>query len=152
MQTLADVLAALPGFGYNDYLRHLKFVAEQTSGATPLRLAILRTYTAEPIEPVLTLRLMLDGYSPTCWFGGYNQHAQEILDAAGSLRQFTPDIVLMLVRPEEIVPDFVEQFASRPPQEWSERLASAARELVGSSAKPRPHHRNAWSGSPRLCS
>jgi FkbH-like protein len=131
MESLAELRDALPGFGFNDYLRHARFVEERSTAGAPLRVAVLRSYTVEPIEPVLKIRLMLDGYLPSCWFGGYNQYVQDVLDPAGRLKQFRPDLILMMIRLEELVPDFVEQFPSRPAAEWSDQLASKARELAG---------------------
>ena len=73
MKTIEQFKAGLPGFGFNDYLRHLKSVEEASPSGKPLRVAILRSYTVETIEPVLKLRLLLDGFRPSFWFGGYNQ-------------------------------------------------------------------------------
>ena len=130
MDTLDQLRAALPGFGFNDYLRHLKSVDERCQEARPLRVAVLRSYTAEPLEPVLTLRLLLDGYRPAFWFGGYSQYVQEILQADGPLQQHRPDLVLLLLRIEDVLPDMMEGFASRSAAEWEPRVASAAREIV----------------------
>ena len=43
MDSLAKIREALPGFSYADYLRHMKTVEAASHGATPLRIAILRT-------------------------------------------------------------------------------------------------------------
>ena len=118
MKTLDEIRSEVSQFGFNDYLRHLKSVEEACADGKPLRVALLRSYTAEPMEPILKLRLLLDGYRPSIWIGGYNQYVQEILDAAGPLHQFRPDLILMMIRLEEVMPDFVDEFASRPSSEW----------------------------------
>jgi FkbH-like protein len=130
IETIAELRDALPGFTFNDYLRHVKFAEDRSETATPLRVAVLRSYTVEPIEPVLKVHLMLDGYRPSFWFGGYDQYVQEILDPAGGLHEFRPGLVLLMVRLEELVPGFVEQFPSKTAAEWSDRLAAKARELA----------------------
>jgi FkbH-like protein len=127
---LSQLRQELSGLGFNDYLRHLKPVAEQVVDGKPLRVAIVRSYTVEPIEPVLKLRLLLDGYLPTVWFGGYDQYVQELLDQQSALYPFRPDVVLMMVRIEEVLPAFVDAFPSRPPAEWEELLVAKARELA----------------------
>jgi len=131
MKTLEQIRSEIPQFGFNDYLRHLKSVEEACADGKPLRVALLRSYTAEPMEPILKLRLLLDGFRPSIWIGGYNQYVQEILDAGSPLHQFRPDLVLMMIRIEEVMPDFIDDFAARPASEWEERVAAKVRELGG---------------------
>ena len=135
MKTIEQFKAELPGFGFNDYLRHLKSVEAASPGGKPLRVAILRSYTVETIEPVLKLRLLLDGFRPSFWFGGYNQYVQEILDPDSLLYRFRPNLVLMMLRLEEVMPDFIDEFAGRPASEWDERIAAKARELGSLAAR-----------------
>ena len=130
MTSLDELRAALPGFGFNDYLKHAKLVEKACAGGRPLRIAVLRSYTVEPIEPVLRLPLMLEGYAPAFWFGGYNQFVTEMLEPSGGLRAHRPDLILLLARIDELVPDFVERFPSKPPEQWTEELAHQARELA----------------------
>ncbi len=130
IETLADVRNALPTFTFADYLRHLKLVEDQAEVRGELRVAVLRSYTIEPVEPILKLRCLLDGQRATCWFGGYTQHVQEILDTAGPLHRFRPSVVLLLVRLEELLPEFVDAFPSRPAAEWIELVTAQARELA----------------------
>ncbi len=130
MNAIDIVRGNLSGFGFNDYLRHLKAVEDAAGGGTPLRVALLRSYTLEPIEPVLRLRLLLEGYRPSCWFGGYNQYAQEILDPQSGLYAFGPDLVLLMLRLEEVMPEFVDDFPARSSSEWQEEITRKARELA----------------------
>ena len=131
MKTLEEIRSEVSRLGYNDCLRHLKTVEEACTDGRPLRVALLRSYTAEPIEPILKLRLLLDGFRPSIWIGGYNQYTQEILDAGSPLHQFRPDVVVMMIRLEEVMPDFVDEFGSRPASHWEERVAQKAREIGG---------------------
>lgn len=131
MKTLEQIRTEISQLKFNDYLRYLRLVEEAGAAGKPLRVALLRSYTADPIEPVLKMRLLLDGFRPTIWTGGYNQYVQEILDAGSPLHQFRPDLVLMMIRIEEIMPDFVDEFAARPWTEWEERVAAKVRELGG---------------------
>lgn len=132
--TIDRIRAELPSYAFNDYLRQLPAVDQATADGRPLRVAILRSYTVEPIEPVLRLRLLLEGFRPTFWFGGYNQYVQEVVDNGSALHQFRPDIILLLIRLEELLPDFVDDFTSRPVTEWRDRVASTARQ-IGELAK-----------------
>jgi len=131
MSTLEQIRSKISGFGYNDFLRHLTAVEEACGDGKPLRIAVLRSYTVEPIEPILRMRLLLDGFRPSIWIGSYNQYAQEILDSSSSFHQFRPDLVLMMVRIEEVMPDFIDEFAGKPSSHWEERVAQKVGELAG---------------------
>jgi FkbH-like protein len=135
MSTLTNVRAALDQLTFADYVKHAAALETEAASGTPLRVAILRSYTCEPLEPVFKVRLLLDGYRPTCWFGGYNQYVQEILDSKSGLHAFKPNLVVLAVRIEEMIPAFVEAFGSRPAAAWREDLQAKARELAGLAAK-----------------
>jgi FkbH-like protein len=128
-QMLQQVRADLPGFTFNDYLRHLTAVDAACSGGRPLRVAVLRSYTVEPLEPVLRLRLLLEGFRPTIWFGAYAQYVQEILDGESALYQFRPDVVLLLTRIDDLMPEFVSRFGSRTASEWEQAIRSKVGEI-----------------------
>ena len=123
-------IGELSRLSFNDCVRHLKSAEEAARAYTPLRVAVLRSYTAEPIEPVLKLHLMLEGFNPVLWFGGYNQFVQEVLDPSSPLYEFRPDLVLLLTRIEELVPDFVDDFGSRTGPEWETCVMAKAREYA----------------------
>jgi FkbH-like protein len=129
MRTMEEITAALPKFSYNDYLRHLRFVEGAARNGKPLGVAILRSYTIETIQPVLNVRLLLEGFRPSFWLGGYNQYVQEILDAGSQLYQFRPELILLMIRIEDLMPDFIDGFPERSSSEWEERVGLKAREL-----------------------
>jgi FkbH-like protein len=128
---LDTVRREVDGYRYADYLRALAAVRDTGAERRPLRVAILRSYTVEPIDPVLRLRLVLDGFEPDVWIGGYNQYPQEVLDPSSGLHAFRPDLVLLLARVEELLPAFVEDYANRSYAEWEPDVARAAEELGG---------------------
>jgi FkbH-like protein len=135
MSTVTEVRTALDQLAFSDYVKHGAALEAEVADGTPLRIAILRSYTCEPLEPVLKVRLLLDGYRPTCWFGGYNQYVQEILDPQSGLHAFRPNMIVLAVRLEEMIPAFIEAFASQPVQAWRTDLQAKARELAGLAAK-----------------
>jgi FkbH-like protein len=129
MSSVKQLKANVRDLKYNDYLRHMGAVEEACRGAKPLRVAVLRSYTVEGIEPVLRVRLLLEGFKPEFYFGGYNQYVQEVLDTSSSLHSFRPDVVLLMVRIEELLPSFVEEFGDRSFSEWDAALRGKAGEL-----------------------
>lgn len=60
-----------------------------------LKIAVLRNYTAEMLEPVLVGEAALMGYAVEVYFGGYDNIFQEVLNQEGALYQFDPDIILL---------------------------------------------------------
>ena len=77
---------------------------------TPCRLAILRSFTAEPAVPLLRAAAFLGGIDLTVKVGEFNAYAQEILDAAGWLYEFAPDVVILAVETRAVAPDLWEEF------------------------------------------
>ena len=76
------------------------------------RVAILRSFTVEPVVPVVRAAAMVGGIDPVVWVGNFNAYAQEILDENSGLYAFAPDIVLLAVQTRDVAPrlwnDFTE--------------------------------------------
>lgn len=129
MDMLEEIRARLPDFKYSDYLRNLEAVEKAGGAAAPLRIAVLRSYTVEAIEPVLKLRLRLEGFDAELFFGGYNQFMQEMLDESNAFYAFRPDVVLLMIRAEELMPDFIDSFGDQPSPHWAAQIESKAGEV-----------------------
>ncbi len=65
---------------------------------TPYRLAILRSFTVEPVVPVLRAAAFVGGIDLHVQLGDFNAYAQEILDPGSSLYSFEPQAVVMAVQ------------------------------------------------------
>jgi FkbH-like protein len=128
MNTIDDIRRALPSFKYSDFVKNLPVVERVRPSAQRIRIAVLRSYTVEAIEPVLKFRLRLEGLDADLLFGSYNQYVQELLDPAGEVYRFDPQVVLLMVRAEELMPDFVDAFGE-PGREWADYVDAKAREL-----------------------
>ena len=74
----------------------------------PCRLAILRSFTAEPAVPVLRAAAFLGGIDLNVKLGEFNAYAQEILDGDGWLYEFAPDVVILAVETRAVAPDLWE--------------------------------------------
>lgn len=68
----------------------------------PLKLAILRTYTIEPLIEPLQVKAFLEGYHLELFLSEFNQIAQEILVQESKLHRFDPQLIFLAVRPEEV--------------------------------------------------
>lgn len=77
----------------------------------PLRLAILRSFTVEPIVPLLRAEAFCFGLDVNLHVGDFNAYAQEILDTESSLYRFAPDVVVLAVQTGDIAPDLWHDYA-----------------------------------------
>jgi FkbH-like protein len=87
---------------------------EHPGPRTGLRLAVLRSFTVEPVLPLLRAAAALRGLDLEVWTGGFNTYAQELLGAAGELEAFEPDVVLLAVQTRDLVPELWDRFAGLP--------------------------------------
>lgn len=69
------------------------------------RVAILRSFTVEPLIPLLRAGAFVLGINLSLHLGDFNVYWQEILDRASSLYAFKPDAVILAVQTRDIAPD-----------------------------------------------
>jgi FkbH-like protein len=84
---------------------------------TQCRLAVLRSFTVEPVIPFLQARCFAAGIDATVHVGGFNSYAQELLDPDSALYHFEPDLVILAVRTPDVVPALWCQFAELAEEE-----------------------------------
>jgi len=81
-------------------------------GFKPLRIAVLRSFTLELIEPFMVTACARIGLDPQLYFAPYNVIQQEIIDSNSPLHQFNPEVVILAARLEELSGQLVWQFPS----------------------------------------
>jgi FkbH-like protein len=75
------------------------------------KVAVLRSFTVEPIIAPLRASAFLGGLDLTVQIGDFNAYAQEILDEGSPLYGFEPDVVLLAVQAEDVTPELWDGFA-----------------------------------------
>jgi FkbH-like protein len=111
----------------SDYFSTLAQLRKQTlSSLKSIKVAILRSYSAESLETILSVQFILRGYNPVFFWGDYNQYAQEILDEESPLYQFKPDFALLLVRHEELLPEFSKNYVCMEKNRWLVEIKTVA--------------------------
>ncbi len=75
------------------------------------KLAILRSFTVEPIVPLVRAEAFAYGIDVEIHVGDFNTYVQDIVDAGSSLYRFAPDAVVLAVRTEDVAPDLGRGFA-----------------------------------------
>src|SRR3989338_9852566 len=71
------------------------------------RVGVLSNFTVEPIVTCLRVQSYLNAFPMDLYVGRYNEYAQEILDEGSGLHSFAPDIVLMILMPESVMPGVI---------------------------------------------
>jgi FkbH-like protein len=71
----------------------------------PHRCAILRSFTVEPIVPILKACALACGIDLSIHIGEFNAYAQELLDSNSALYAFHPDTVILAVETRAIAPE-----------------------------------------------
>ena len=82
---------------------------------TPYRLAILRSFTVEPLVPLLRAAAFTSGIDLSIHLGDFNAYAQEILEEASPLYQFAPDLVILAVQTSDLAPELCHDYTAHGP-------------------------------------
>jgi FkbH-like protein len=91
--------SALAGFVASRYDR----IAARLS-LVKQRWAILRSFTVEPVVPVLKAGAYAGGVALETHLGEFNAYAQEILDPGSALYRFQPDVAVLAVQTRDVAP------------------------------------------------
>ncbi|MEP7340248.1 MAG: HAD-IIIC family phosphatase [Acidobacteriota bacterium] len=79
---------------------------------TPCRLAILRSFTVEPLVPLLRAGAFTGGIDLTVEVGDFNAYAQEIFNPDSRLYRLSPDVAILAIQTRDIAPELWDSFAS----------------------------------------
>src|SRR5215469_1672921 len=79
----------------------------------PHRCAILRSFTIEPIVPILKACALTSGIDLTIHLGEFNAYAQELLDGHNRLYALHPETVILAVQTRDIAPELWKTSAGR---------------------------------------
>ena len=94
---------------------------------SPFRLALERSFTVEPVVPVLRAGAFCAGLDLAVYMGQFNTYAQEILDPESALYGFRPDAVILATQTRDLAPDLWRDYAGLTPAESH----AAVRRVVG---------------------
>jgi FkbH-like protein len=76
----------------------------RAAGLAPCKLFVLRSFTVEPVVPLLRAQAMLHGIDLEVAVGEFNAYPQEVLDPGSALHAFAPDVVLFALQTRDLVP------------------------------------------------
>jgi FkbH-like protein len=96
---------------------------ERLLGSLPMtasRLFILRSFTLEPVVPLLRAAGFVNGIDLIVEVGGFNTYVQELLDPNSRLYNFVPDVAILAVQTRDVVPVLWEGYTSLSSEELEE--------------------------------
>ncbi|MGO9403365.1 MAG: HAD-IIIC family phosphatase [Terriglobales bacterium] len=105
---------------------------------TKFKLAILRSFTVEPIVPLLRAEAFACGIDLEVQVGDFNTYVQELLDGQSSLYRFAPNAVVLAVRTDQAAPELWRDFADLAPeaaQQAAERVVRGYEQWIGAFRK-----------------
>jgi FkbH-like protein len=105
---------------------------------TKFKLAILRSFTVEPIVPLLRAEAFACGIDLEVHVGDFNTHVQDLLDGQSSLYRFAPNAVVLAVRSDQAAPELWRDFADLSPeaaQQAAERVVRGYEQWIGAFRK-----------------
>jgi FkbH-like protein len=76
------------------------------------RLAILRSFTVEPMVPLLRAAAFSAGIDLALHLSDFNAYAQEILDPQSALYAFSSDAVILALQTRDVAPDLWHDFSA----------------------------------------
>lgn len=101
---------------------------------TPLKLAVVHTYTSDLLDPWLSLAAAVQGLEVSTYHAPYGLALQEAMPGSALLAH-RPDITLLMLRREDLHPDLAQPIAGLDAGARDALLAACvaqAREIVGS--------------------
>jgi FkbH-like protein len=105
---------------------------------TKFKLAILRSFTVEPIVPLLRAEAFGYGIDLEVHVGDFNTYIQDMLDNQSSLYRFAPNAVVLAVRADQAAPELWRDFADLAPeaaQQAAERVVRGYEQWIGAFRK-----------------
>jgi FkbH-like protein len=100
-----------------DHLRNeLRDKTRDQLALTKFKLAILRSFTVEPILPLLRAEAFRYGIDLEVHVGDFNTYVQDIIDSESSLYRFAPNAVVLAVRTDLAAPELWRDFADLAPE------------------------------------
>jgi predicted enzyme involved in methoxymalonyl-ACP biosynthesis len=115
-------------------LSNAQFILDRMSklGSAPMascRVAVLRSFTIEPVLPLMRASARLYGLETSVWVGEFNNYAQEILAPDSALYRFDPQVVVLALQTRDLVPDVWQRFTELSPADVDACLAQALSDL-----------------------
>jgi FkbH-like protein len=112
---------------YNTLSGLLQTNPEALSDLPPLRVAVLRNFTAEGLLPVLAGEIVRAGFAPKFYLGDFDAVAADVLNPDSPLFRFQPDFIILAQWLEGLQPVLANRFLTLS----TEQVEGAVADLRG---------------------
>lgn len=106
----------------------------------PCRLAVLRSFTVEPVLPLLRAAALLNGIELTVQLADFNTYAQDILNPSSSLYAFDPRVAILAVQTRDVSPDLWHRFTELSSDQVEDEVKRVEGDFRGWIAAFRSRH------------
>ena len=83
---------------------------EATRALAPIRVAVLRDMTVEPIVPVLRAELARAGFRADVWLGDFDTIGRDVRTPGAGLYEPQPDVIVMFRWLDQLAPDLASRY------------------------------------------
>ena len=97
---------------------------------TVCRMAILRSFTVEPVALLLRAAAVLRDIDLEVRVGEFNAYPQEIIDPSSWLYEFEPNVVVIAAQTRDLAPDLWLEFTELTAEQASEQADQVVRHLT----------------------
>lgn len=95
---------------------------------SPCRVAFLRSFTIEPVIPLLRAASLIKGLDLEVQIGGFNTYAQDVLDEKSALYEFSPNVAVLAVQTRDVAPELWDGVDDLS-REWAAKIVERVVEL-----------------------
>jgi FkbH-like protein len=120
-----------PGLSTASYIGSCYEKVRPNVSLVPCRLALLRSFTLEPLVPLLRAAALVQGIDLKVYISEFNAYAQDILNPASQLYRFEPDIVTLAVQTRDIAPELWNAYAALSAEEQQGAVSRVATTYQG---------------------
>ncbi|MGH2386988.1 MAG: tetratricopeptide repeat protein, partial [Chloroflexota bacterium] len=81
---------------------------EEPASAERVRIAIIGSSTLDHLQAYLEVYCRTASFTPSFYLGAFDQYAPEILDPAGALYAFDPEVIIVVIHGRALFPDLYQ--------------------------------------------
>jgi FkbH-like protein len=126
---LRELVRTAPDSAVTNFVSQQVLQIPQPAPLTRLRMAFLRSFTLEPVVPLLRAEALLYGIELITQMGGFNAYAPELLNHNSQLYHFDADVVVLAIQTRDLLPQLWEGFADLTTVEVEAAELAALRSL-----------------------
>jgi FkbH-like protein len=139
-ETAESLSAAIAGeLNAVDYHRLARRIAATADGLQALRVAVLSTCTLDFVRPFLIVEGARAGLRISPWIGPFGQVEQQVGDTTSELYASAPELLVVCLRPDDVVPDSIIRPMARGAAPLAQVLEGLVDRVVVSVTQFRAH-------------